>query len=113
MGGGGNAALHVPKAPSSAAVPLLVAVLARPLADAAGEGTEDVAQIATAQVEPELFEGILDFGEGMVPAHHLVAAVEVVDVVDDVARVVEGELQLVARHGEDAAKPARHGLQLG
>ena len=69
-----------------------------------------MAEVATTQIEPELFEGILYLGPGVVPAHNFIAAVEVVDVLNDIARMVEGELKFVARHSEDAAKPAGHGL---
>ena len=84
-----------------------------PLADAAGKGAADVAEVTTTQVEPEFFEGVLDLGPGVIPSHGFIAAVEVVDVLNDIAWVVEGELQLVARHGEDAAQTTRHGLQFG
>ena len=90
-----------------------MAVAARPLADTAGQRAADVAEVATAQVEPEFFEGVLDLGPRVVPSHGFIAAVEVVDVLNDIAWVVEGELQLVARHGEDAAQTTRHGLQFG
>lgn len=55
----------------------------------------------------------MDLGPGVIPSHGFIAAVEVVDVLNDIAWVAEGELQLVARHGEDAAQTTRHGLQFG
>ena len=91
----------------------MVAVAARPLADAAVQRAAYVAEVATTQIEPELFEGILYLSPGVVPAHNFIAAVEVVDVLNDIAWVAEGELQLVSRHGEDMAQTTRHGLQFG
>lgn len=90
-----------------------MAVASRPLADAAGQRAADVAEVATTKVEPEFFEGVLDLGPGVIPSHGFIAAVEVVDVLNDIAWVAEGELQLVARHSEDAAQTTRHGLQFG
>lgn len=90
-----------------------MAVAARPLAYATGKRAADVAEVTTTKVEPEFFEGVLDLGPGVIPSHGFIAAVEIVDVLNDIAWVVEGELQLVARHGEDAAQTTRHGLQLG
>ena len=92
---------------------LLVVIAARPLTDAAGQRVGNVVEVATTKVEPEFFEGVLDLGPGVIPSHGFIAAVEVVDVLNDIAWVAEGELQLVARHGEDAAQTTRHGLQLG
>ena len=88
-------------------------IAARPLADAAGQRVGNVVEVATAQVEPEFFEGVLDLGPRVIPSHGFIAAVEIVDVLNDIAWVAEGELQLIARHGEDAAQTTRHGLQLG
>ena len=63
-------------------------IAARPLADAAGKGAADVAEVATTKVEPEFFKGVLDLGPGVIPSHGFIAAVEVVDVLNDIAWVV-------------------------
>ena len=79
-----------------------MAVAPRPLSDTTGQRVADVAKVAAAQVEPEFFEGVLYLGPRVIPSHGFIAAVEVVNMLNDIVRVAEWELQLVARHGEDA-----------
>ena len=87
-----------------------MSVAPHPLADATGNGTADMAQVAMAQVEPELFKRIADFRKGVVPTHHLIATLQIINVFDDVAWMVQREREFIAWHGEDAAQSSRHGL---
>ena len=90
-----------------------MSVAPHPLADATGNGTANMAQVAMAQVEPQLFKRIADFRKGVVPAHHLIATLQIINMFDDVARMVQREREFIAWHSKDAAQSSRHGLQFG
>lgn len=70
-------------------------------------------KIAVAQVERQLLERVADLGQRVVPRVDAVEPFLILHVLDDIARMAQGEAQLVARHGEDAAQAARHGGECG
>ena len=83
---------------------------AHPFADAAAKCLGNNGEIAVTQVEHQLFERASDLEPRVAPGIDAVEALLVAGVLDDVARVAQGELQFVALHGENAAVGARGGL---
>ena len=67
-------------------------------------------EIAIAQVQPEFFEGVLDFDPRMVPGVCFVEAFLVLYILDDVSWMSQGEGEFVTLHGEDAAQTVGRGL---
>ena len=89
----------------------LVVVVASELFDAVQESGFDLSEIAVAQVAVELFEAAGGLDPGMSPCHDAVDAVLVFDVLDDIAGMAQGELQLVDGEGEEALHGVGQGFQ--
>ena len=88
-------------------------VAARPLPNAAFQRLCDKGEIGVFKIQPQFFDGIGRFRQRVVPSQRLVTSFFVVDIFNDILGMAQGPLQFMARHGENAAQPMGHGLQLG
>ena len=92
---------------------LLVFVLAGEFVPAVADGLSDLAEVAVAEVVEEFFEGTSDFEPRVSPC---VGAVNVLfegDMFDDMGRMAQGELEVVALHGVHAAQTGGDGVEIG
>ena len=87
-----------------------VSVLAQPLVDTAFHRLSDDGEVAVSQVEEEFFHRTPHLDERMPPGIGLVETLLVVDVLDDVTRMTQREVQFVSLHREYSAISLRSRL---
>ena len=85
-------------------------VLTQPLVDTAFHRLRDDGEIAISQVEEKFFHRTTHLNERMSPGIGFIEPFLVVDVLDDITRMAQRELQLISLHREYSAVSLRSRL---
>lgn len=90
---------------------LMTLISPHPFVESVDDRLPDELEIAVAQVEEKFFERASDFNPRMTPAHDAIDTFLIRCMLDDVARVFQRKVHLVALHGKDTAVTTRKGAE--